>query len=511
MAAKVDYYEIFQERYAGSLLEDISRKIDAINDPTEQEGLRGVLCDDLLSNLIAGYTKYSPEDDLPSLPLYKLFMGNVRKLGKDWYAFWAVYYFYKKENTKCLENIQNLLDTFAHQFQEENSANTPFLDETLFVSYLLEPFKNGFDGFWQKISELLEAYPIGDDIRDYCKLIGQFYTLNSEDEVIDVLLQFHQKYPAYRSVLELLGFQYYEKKMWRNAICYFEKATEDGDSLLYPLMSIYFSLAWCYGKIKDTRQEEANYRECAEISREAPFVLNNLGYCLFKQKRYKAAKTLFEECLEKKLDVQFAANNYVRVLIALGRNKDAKAFIKKGEFNVQKSLKEKVVKLENTNARIKEDVVTDILEQEEGTTQTTEIDFGLKRQQFSSEKLLEDELTLRLEAGMPIFGMNLHVYNHKGDYYGRQYPFEMGRLDLLCEDENGDLYIIELKKDSGYGDAYVQTAQYLDWFEKAPIAKGKRVYGIICLNSPTQALISKVRNDQRMRLFEYQISYTEIK
>ena len=135
----------------------------------------------------------------------------------------------------------------------------------------------------------------------------------------------------------------------------------------------------------------------------------------------------------------------------------------------------------------------------------------MTRQQFSSEKLLEDELTLRLEAGMPIFGMNLHVYNHKGDYYGRQYPFEMGRLDLLCEDENGDLYIIELKKDSGYDDAYVQTAQYLDWFEKAPISKGKRVYGIICQNSPTQALISKVRNDQRMRLFEYQISYTEIK
>ena len=49
MAAKVDYYEIFQERYAGSLLEDISRKIDEINDPTEQEGLRGVLCDNLLS------------------------------------------------------------------------------------------------------------------------------------------------------------------------------------------------------------------------------------------------------------------------------------------------------------------------------------------------------------------------------------------------------------------------------------------------------------------------------
>ena len=511
MAAKVDYYEIFQERYAGSLLEDISRKIDAINDPTEQEGLRGVLCDNLLSNLTAGYTKYNPKDNLPSFPMFKLFMDNVRQLGKDWFFVWSVYYFYEKDNAQCLENIKKLFDTFYKQFQEEQSANDSFLDEALFIDCLLEPFKNGFDGFWQKISELLEAYPIGDDIRDYCKLIDQFYTLNSGDEVIDALLQFHQKYPTYNSVLELLGFQYYEEKMWRNAIGYLEKATEDGGSMLYPLLSIYFNLAWCYGNIKDTRQEEAYYRKCAEIDREAPFVLNNLGYCLIKQKKYKAAKALFEECLEKKLDVQFAANNYVRVLIALGRNKDAKAFIKKGEFKVQKSLNEKVAKLENTNARIKEDVVIEILEQEDDTTQTSTIDFGVTRQQFSSEKLLEDELTLRLDAGMPIFGMNLHVYNHKGDYYGRQYPFEMGILDLLCEDENGDLYIIELKKDSGYDDAYVQTAQYLDWFEKAPISKGKRVYGIICLNSPTQALISKVRNDQRMRLFEYQISYTEIK
>ena len=87
----------------------------------------------------------------------------------------------------------------------------------------------------------------------------------------------------------------------------------------------------------------------------------------------------------------------------------------------------------------------------------------------------------------------------------------MGRLDLLCEDEKEDLYIIELKKDSGYDDAYVQTAQYLDWFEKAPISRGKNVYGIICLNSPSPELIRKIRQDKRMRLFEYQISYTEIR
>ena len=85
------------------------------------------------------------------------------------------------------------------------------------------------------------------------------------------------------------------------------------------------------------------------------------------------------------------------------------------------------------------------------------------------------------------------------------------QIQLLCEDEKGDLYIIELKKDSGYDDVYKQTSEYLDWFEKAPISKGKRVYGIICLNAPTEQLVNKVRKDERIRLFEYQISYTEIK
>ena len=69
------------------------------------------------------------------------------------------------------------------------------------------------------------------------------------------------------------------------------------------------------------------------------------------------------------------------------------------------------------------------------------------------------------------------------------------------------------------GDALFQTpplrrnaadGNELYWFEQDKRFKGKNVYGIICLNSPTQQLIDKVHGDKRMRLFEYQISYTEL-
>ena len=146
---------------------------------------------------------------------------------------------------------------------------------------------------------------------------------------------------------------------------------------------------------------------------------------------------------------------------------------------------------------------------EDETSQENAVDLGIKRQQFSNEKLLEDELTARIESGMEVFGLKLKMYKRKG-VYGRQFIIPIGRLDLLCEDDKGDLYIIELKKDSGYDDAYKQTAEYLDWFEKDDISKGKKVYGIICLNSPSKELIDKVHKDKRMKLFEYQISYREI-
>ena len=132
-----------------------------------------------------------------------------------------------------------------------------------------------------------------------------------------------------------------------------------------------------------------------------------------------------------------------------------------------------------------------------------------KHLQFSKEKLLEEELTARIESGMQVFGKHLKVYKRKGEY-GRQYNIPVGRLDLLCEDANGNLYVVELKKDSGYDDVYEQITQYLAWFEQSEKFKGKKVYGIICLNHPAQELLSKVHADKRIRIFEYQISYIEL-
>ena len=493
-------YDFYAKEFPDTMtFDDISDKLDTLNNHPHIQQLRRIFCDNLVFALTEGFVKYDDEALVAyDGSLLKLVYENIEKLDKDSCFFWAFYYYLKKQYKKCKDNIHKVCSDRLQQ---------GVLNEDGVLDYFLVPFKNAPDEIWNFITDEVKNIKCEEGIPEFCDLISLYYRSNDNDAVVDALLSFIQKYPHYKSPNEMLGYTYYNMSMWNNAIACFEKVEQE---YYFYMSDIYWMLAWSSGKIKNHVDEERYYRLSYELAPDMHFTLNNLGYSLYKQKKYLAAKDIFKQCLDAEKDLPCAANNYVRVLIALGRNKDAKKFINSGKFKVAKVIRDRVKKLDNHNARLKKDdaVVEPDIDDTDSTGNVI-IDIGVKRQQFSNEKLLEDELTARIESGMPVFGMNLKVYKCKGEY-GRQYIIPVGRLDLLCEDTAGNLYVVELKKDSGYDDAYEQTAQYLDWFEKSKKFKDKKVYGIICLNNPTKELISKVHKDKRMRLFEYQISYTEL-
>lgn len=493
-------YDFYAKEFPDTMtFDDISDKLDTLNNHPHIQQLRRIFCDNLVFALTEGFVKYDDEALVAyDSSLLKLVYENIEKLDKDSYFFWSFYYYLKKQYKKCKDNIHKVCSDRLQQ---------GVLNEDGVLDYFLVPFKNAPDEIWNFITDEVKNIKCEEGIPEFCDLISLYYRSNDNDAVVDALLSFIQKYPHYKSPNEMLGYTYYNMSMWNNAIACFEKVEQE---YYFYMSDIYWMLAWSSGKIKNHVDEERYYRLSYELAPDMHFTLNNLGYSLYKQKKYLAAKDIFKQCLDAEKDLPCAANNYVRVLIALGRNKDAKKFINSDKFKVAKVIRDRVKKLDNHNARLKKDdaVVEPDIDDTDSTGNVT-IDIGVKRQQFSNEKLLEDELTARIESGMPVFGLNLKVYKCKGEY-GRQYIIPVGRLDLLCEDTAGNLYVVELKKDSGYDDAYQQTAQYLDWFEKSKKFKDKKVYGIICLNNPTKELISKVHKDKRMRLFEYQISYTEL-
>jgi len=473
-----------------------------------QEQLRDAYCDALLYSISQGYTKYDI-DNFAKNEAIQIFCKVVSLLPKDYAYYYLLSYFYKREDKKALSALENYLRDSYKRSQREIEQRGYYFDEASFIDYFFEPFKQGFPGFWAALAQNLKTYPSKPGIPELCEVIDEYYSCSTDEDALELLIRTMQKFPDCVLVKELIGYTYYSLKMWNNAIAYLE-ATED-NGLFFSSCDANFMMGWCYGKLKNHRLEESYYRKSLETAPDNSIILNNLGYSLYLQKKYVEAKTIFEQCLELDASSVFAANNYVRALIALGRNKDAKDFVKNSKLKISKTIVSRVDKLDNSNARIskaQKEEADDSQLLDDDFSQENAVDLGIKRQQFSNEKLLEDELTARIEQGIEVFGKKLKMYKRKG-VYGRQFIIPIGRLDLLCEDDKGDLYIIELKKDSGYDDAYKQTASYLDWFEQNEISKGKKVYGIICLNSPTKELIEKVHADKRMKLFEYQISYTE--
>ena len=435
-----------------------------------------------------------------------LFCKNAALLPESKKYFKAVLALFENRDEDCLRYVR---ESFEQCFDNVSVLNPEkLITEEKIVCWYLQVFYNNIPGFWNKIVELVPQYAHQPGVLELCKMIKEFYGCQNNEDAIRVSAEYVRSLPSSVLAKELLACAYYDNGMWNNAIAYFE-AIED-ECMYAPAWLVKFYLGYAYGKIKDIKKEEQYYRKSIELFDEVPMVLNNLGYCLYKRKNFLEARSFLERCLEIEPDHPNAQNNYPLVLLALGRNKDAKIFLKKAT-KVSAAIKRKVEAADDTNARLsKKNNVVEIIddEREQESIQNRNSLICAKAHQFSSEKLLEDELTSRIESGTEVFGMNLKMYKRKGAY-GRQFIIPVGRLDLLCEDDKGNLYIIELKKDSGYSDAYEQTAMYLDWFEKNKFAEGKKVYGIICLNSPTEDLLEKVHKDKRMRLFEYHVSYTE--
>ena len=411
-------------------------------------------------------------------------------------------------------------------------------------------------------------------IPEFCKALSLYYRSRDNDVIIEGLLAFMRKFPKYRAPNELLGYTYYNMAMWDNAIACFERVQQEyyffhediywmlawsngkiknyADEEKYYRMSYQLApdipftlnnLGYSLYKQKKYLEAKELFGQCLDANKDLPYAANNYVRVLIalgrnadakkfvNSKKFKIAKAIQERVkrlddhnvrlnkkdLSVKSDTIIESDSDTADLFEITSSEDE---IKRCQQYTNNRLSENGAKCQQPSNEMQLESKTKhqrfsnerSLEGEIKHSQPLnerQLEATAKHRQFSKEKLLEEELTARIESGMQVFGKYLKVYKRKGEY-GRQYNIPVGRLDLLCEDANGNLYVVELKKDSGYDDVYEQITQYLAWFEQSEKFKGKKVYGIICLNHPAQELLSKVHADKRIRIFEYQISYTEL-
>ena len=489
------YEELFSSRMMDKTISNKLLKME--NDP-QIDKLRGLFCDKLLHKMTAGYFDRADMGRVKGNNLFKIYESNVKRLPESHYKHWMAYLYYKGEEEKFYKCFDNL----AKDLKQSGTV----LTEKTIVETMIIPLKDAFPGFWNRAHRKLKSICIDKGTKELCKVMDMYYTAETFEAALDPLLAFVGKNPTIIVAKEYLAHTYEGMKRWKQEIAHLEELSE---FMFYSncIEQYYFDLAWAYDKLGELDREEEYYRKAIAERKDMAFANNNLGWCLFQQGRYAEAKTIFRNCWSKEQDLPYSANNYLRVLIKEERNREAKAFIKNTEFKIYKGLITKVESLENKDGKQK---TLRNRKNTNGGLETARRKRYAKKMQFSSEKALEDELAATIEAGDPIFDKHLEIYRKEGKY-GRQYITSVGIIDLLCEDPIGNLYVIELKKDSGYQDAYEQVKRYMKCLSNYKEFGNRNVYGIICLNSPSKALIEKVRDDDKVRLYEYKITLSEKK
>ena len=477
--------------------DEFIKKVESISDIPKRQVIAQYVCDQVIDDFSKWYGWKYPEncklsDDYVIKTILKPCVQYIDKTNRSYYD--ALILFLDGNISKSFELFKLEIDAYI---KEGN-----VIDETWFA-YNYSIFKGAIPELYDYILGRIKNESYENGLLELIKATKTYFCTTDlaklEKDVSAALLLV----PDSLLAKELISIVWYNNKRWQNTIAVLE---EIENCYIISESERYFTLAWCYSKIRRKQDSIEYYQKCLEIEPMKPWARNNLAYELYLAKQYQQAEKEYLYCIDNKIDLKYACSGYVRTLVALGKFDEADSFIKNAPEKIYKNALDILRDAKTGKKKFSE--VSDVLENDD----LPEIINNKQRPsyQFSKETILEDELTERLEVGSTVFGVPLKIYKRKG-IYGRQWTFEVGRIDLLAEDDIGNIYVIELKKDSGYDDAYTQTVRYVEWFEKSKYAKGKKVYGIICVNDPPQKLINSVQKDDRIRLFEYRVSYSEIK
>jgi len=440
--------------------------------------------------------------------LFKKLKTIVKEISLTGDRFWLKAYvaFIENDRDTFLTNIINWIKK-----KEDTTYNN---NDDLAVN-LFYPFRPPFEGQYKNFGdEFNQRWP-------GCSAALTMFGLEAllfekdEDKAIDFLSRALEKDEnAWLASWHMAGI-YHESKIWKAAAGYYIKALKSETA---PRDDISFSLAWCYGQIKDYKLEENSYRNCLSVNPDYPYAQNNLGWSLYKQKRFDESLDAYNKSIDKGNDGTYPYRNKVDVLKKLGRYDEAIEFVKEciPKKKLSKSYDKEIDKIQKL-------IVSGMkIDQNEGLEEgaqqvkpqiSTTVTAGIsKKTAFSSEQRLEEELEAKIINNDLLFGKRLKIYETDLGY-GRQFVIPgIGRMDLLTQEiGSNDFYIIELKKGKGDDQVIGQTARYMGWVNTNLVKNNENVFGIICVNHATEKLRLSAQISPNIRLFQYGVHTSEIK
>jgi len=101
----------------------------------------------------------------------------------------------------------------------------------------------------------------------------------------------------------------------------------------------------------------------------------------------------------------------------------------------------------------------------------------------------------------------LKLYVSPDGVSGRQFPTDVGRIDLLSLDKDGNFVVIELKVGQAMDKACSQVLRYMGWV-KRHIAGNRKVRGIIVCMNATDGLKYAASTLENVSIKEYEVHFS---
>jgi len=165
-------------------------------------------------------------------------------------------------------------------------------------------------------------------------------------------------------------------------------------------------------------------------------------------------------------------------------------------YRDQRTLNEKLM-LEG-DSMIEEEVEETVVGSQE---QSTEIDAA----SFALEAQLRDFIIENLSR-VPVNGRRLKLFSDASARDGREYPTDVGPIDILAQDDSGDFVVFELKLERGPDRALGQLARYMGWV-KLHLAGESSVRGVVVARSIDDRLRYAVCVIPNVSLLEYIVEF----
>ena len=129
---------------------------------------------------------------------------------------------------------------------------------------------------------------------------------------------------------------------------------------------------------------------------------------------------------------------------------------------------------------------------------------------IEDESIIDYEISLSMEKDLQTFLLNDLTQIEPGLKLvekGKEYQIDVGRIDILAKDKNGNYVVIELKAGKAKDDALGQILGYMGYISEN-LAKNKPVRGYIIANDFEERLKYAVKNIPNIKLKAYKVNFS---